>query len=615
MNLSDETATSDLSPLGPADLQRLHQPPEDSFDEEILRLIPDDIFAQTIDRDRRIMGKRIRKRVLESGSPNGDRGSDSDEVRTPSKTTPTKKKPARAPPNPPADPPERMPRGKKPVEASTRLTRAQKAAGVVQPVPPAPPRAPAAPLPAAPPARPPAKQAAPIRPPAPAKKAPAVKKPAKKAPVRPVVPRTPTRPKGPARAPKRTPARRVSFDVPEDDDDEDEVDQDDDDEDDQPEEPEDEEEVEQLPARRSVVNGRSARFARPETDEENVFMDVDDAEDAPAFAQPVRGAKRMLLHRSDAASAEDAPSPVRKKQATEDVWGRFVPGRTGDSRIATIPECARTIIVGGLRIYLPLHLFAPEVLRAEEKNRLAFRPDDAALTRVPQALVMENDMTVQNYMTWSKKLLQALDVLKVDGFVQNMFKAHFDFVQMAEDFELEWPTWRLYDIRRRSLVKGDEPVDISNFDAALYGQVQRLVNAQVNADRRRGNNAHYPRDSLSYSSHSNSYRPAAASGSSYVPAQSNHTRGEALKNLKYTRCIICGSNSHIYDKDSRHPARARWMVWDSRGDVWVTPDTHELVCWVFNSNGKCTKPSCRFRAAGHRCSLCGGDHSCHSCTK
>ncbi|KZV78303.1 hypothetical protein EXIGLDRAFT_691650 [Exidia glandulosa HHB12029] len=354
----------------------------------------------------------------------------------------------------------------------------------------------------------------------------------------------------------------------------------------------------------AVAGGRrSHRFVNPPAQLARIGEDADDG-----FEQP-RGQKRPHPLRTSVASASDVISPHRKKTNTGDVWDHFEEGRTVDSRIATIPECVKTIVLGGLVTYLPLHLFAPEILQAEERARMSLRPDESVLTRVPQPLVAETDATPEQYMTWSKKMILALELLEVPQRVINMYEKHFRDVQTDERFISDWPVWRLYDLRRRSLVKGARPLDISVFDEVLFRQCQNVVTSDMNARIRSMS------DRLQQRNDRKPSQPASASTHSNQGASTSRAQGKTdMKALKYSCCFICGSSSHTHDKDvTRTDCPPRWLVYDKRLNAYRTPDTRALLCYHYNSDNGCSKPACRFANNGHRCSLCGGAHACGQC--
>ncbi|KZW00073.1 hypothetical protein EXIGLDRAFT_697124 [Exidia glandulosa HHB12029] len=323
-------------------------------------------------------------------------------------------------------------------------------------------------------------------------------------------------------------------------------------------------------------DSRSTRYNRPAH-----LGPRDDDEDLLDFEQP-----------------REAQSPVHKKQQTTNPnWDRFVPGRVVDPKLATIPECVKAIVNGGFYHYLPLHFFAPEILKGGGESSHDVAPG--------RPLVSELDADVESYMMWSKKALAAFKVLGVPDNIIDMFDSHFTEVQTREDFRDEFEMWRLYDYRQRSLVKGDTPADISVINEELLRQCRSVVTSQLNAKMRAAmENARRP-----------DRKPAAASTSqSATSRNASSSTKDTTKPLKYSRCLICGSSTHTYNKDvTRDDCKTKWLSFDKLRGAWKTPDTRALLCWAWNSAGGCKKPKCRFDRHGHRCSLCGGDHGTHDC--
>ncbi|KZV92311.1 hypothetical protein EXIGLDRAFT_692770 [Exidia glandulosa HHB12029] len=368
----------------------------------------------------------------------------------------------------------------------------------------------------------------------------------------------------------------------------------------QEEEDEDEEDEGELEEQDDQEGGsddpfnRSARYTRP--------TQADEVEDY------YQGQKRTQSMRASVASRSDVPSPPRKKRtgaSNVDAFAHFAPGRTADPYLSQIAECARLIITGGFKLYLPLHFFAPEIRRAEEEARLTLRPDETILARAPRPKVLESQASREQFMTWVQLALKAFHALHVPDMVINMYQKHWGHVQTAEDSESEWTTWRDYDLRRRAQVKGERPIDISELDLETLRLCRSATQAKINADMRAATLRYQER------------RPAAAQATSNnaQASTSGTAKTQALKVMKYLRCLICGSRTHTHDKDvSRDDCDATWLVRDERG-TWKTPDTKSPICWMFNSVGGCSKSACRFSKQGHRCALCGGAHGCHSCPK
>ncbi|KZV92195.1 hypothetical protein EXIGLDRAFT_769174 [Exidia glandulosa HHB12029] len=321
---------------------------------------------------------------------------------------------------------------------------------------------------------------------------------------------------------------------------------------------------------------RVDRYMRPRQD-----VDVDD----------LRGQKRSQSMRASVASRSDVPSPPRKKRpgaGDVDAFAHFAPGRTADPYLSQISECARIIITGGFKQYLPLHFFSPEVRRAEEEARLLLRPDESILTRVPRSKVLESQATHEQFMTWTQLALKAFPALRVPEMIVSMYERHWGHVQTAEDAESEWTTWRDYDLRRRAQVKGDYPIDISELDLETLRLCRAATQAKLNAEMRAAT-VRYQRPSGAQATSSNAQASTSATA-----------KTQALKVLKYSRCLICGSRTHTHDKDvARDDCDTLWLVRDERG-TWKTPDTKAPICWMFNSVGGCSKTLCRFAKSGHR---------------
>lgn len=303
-------------------------------------------------------------------------------------------------------------------------------------------------------------------------------------------------------------------------------------------------------------------------------------------------------------------SPDRKKNA----YAHFRPGREVDDRLARIPECVREIIEEGHRTYLPVHLFAEEILVLEDKARLAARPGETPVIRSIDILVTEDKMTTDLYCSWSKLHIMALELLDIDEFVIKMFKSHYDIVQTARDFRSAWPTWRLYDIRRRQLVRGSKPQDISRYSHDLFSRITNELSAKALAELEAAT-----RHATATAS-SRLARSARGTGATLGTAESASSRNAAaptktagggtagagaLKNLKFDSCLACASRAHKYDKDAPKQCEPRWLVYDAALGNHKTPTDGAFICWAFNSVGGCKAGSRCRRKTGHVCSLCG----------
>lgn len=302
-----------------------------------------------------------------------------------------------------------------------------------------------------------------------------------------------------------------------------------------------------------------------------------------------------------------------------------MPGRVIDDRITRIPDCVRDIIEDGHKAYLPLHLFAEEVLELEAAARLATRPGEAPVVRAFDICITEDRMDTDLYGSWSKLHLLALELLDIDPWVIKMFRSHYDIVQTARDYRSAWPAWRLYDIRRRQLVRGKTPMDISFYDHALFSRITNELSAKALGDLEA---ARLRADSSRATRNQRTTGTAQGSGSASTSAQGSAsatarnasgakpgTGGGALKKLKFACCIACGSRAHLYDKDSPNQCEPRWLVWDKELRNHKAPTSGAFVCWSWNSADGCKAGSRCRRKDGHCCSLCGNAaHGAQSCT-
>lgn len=294
-----------------------------------------------------------------------------------------------------------------------------------------------------------------------------------------------------------------------------------------------------------------------------------------------------------------------------------------DDRLNRIPDCVRAIIEDGHKIYLPLHLFAEEVLDLEASARLAARPGEAPVIRSADICVTEDRMSTDFYGTWSKLHILALELLEINPWVIKMFQSHYDLVQTARDYRTAWPAWRMYDIRRRQLVKGAKPMDISGYDLALYSRITNELSARALADldaarlRVDSRAPRAPRHANTGPSGSAGAGAPSASASSRN-AQGPKTRtggGGALAKLKFGRCLACGSRAHLYDKDAPSQCDPRWLVFDRELGNHKTPTSGSFICWAWNSDDGCKVGGRCRRKDGHLCSLCGSAaHGAQSCS-
>lgn len=319
-------------------------------------------------------------------------------------------------------------------------------------------------------------------------------------------------------------------------------------------------------------------------------------------------------------SPSDIPSPERKRNA----YAHFQPGRVVDDRINRIPDCVRAIIEDGHKSYMPLHLLAEEVLDLEAAARLSARPGEAPVVRAFDIIVTEDRMTTDLYGTWSKLHILALELLEISPWVIKMFQSHYDLVQTARDYRSAWPAWRLYDIRRRQLVRGHKPMDISMYDHALFSRItnelsaKALVdfeNARQRVDSRTSRSARPSYPGPSTSALGNASGSTASASSRNAQGTKARSGGGALAKLKFGRCLACGSRAHLYDKDVPSQCESRWLVFDSALGNHKTPTSGTFVCWAWNSDDGCKLAARCRRKDGHVCSLCGSAaHGSQTCS-
>lgn len=308
------------------------------------------------------------------------------------------------------------------------------------------------------------------------------------------------------------------------------------------------------------------------------------------------------------------PSPERKRNA----YSHFRPGRVVDDRLNRIAHCVRDIINDGHKIYLPLHLFSEEIISLETKARFSTKPGEPVIIRPQDICVLEDNMSTDDYGPWSKLHILALKLLDIDPWVVSMFQSHYDLVQTARTYKSAWPAWRLYDIRRRQLVSGLKPMDISRYDKDLFSDITNELSAQTLADLRSvAKRADSARDAPRGSRSRNSAAGSATANASVASSSRNAsavTGGGAIKKLKFARCLACGSDAHSYDKDKRTQCDAKWLVWDDKLDNHKLPTNGEYSCWAYNSLSGCKSGSRCRRKDGHCCSLCGSaTHGAQTC--
>lgn len=231
-------------------------------------------------------------------------------------------------------------------------------------------------------------------------------------------------------------------------------------------------------------------------------------------------------------------------------------------------------------------------------------------------------MTTDLYGSWSKLHILALNLLEIDPWVIRMFQSHYDIVQTARDYRSAWPAWRLYDIRRRQLVRGHKPMDISLYDHALFSRITNELSAKALADLESARHRvdarparARPTGAPAAQSHSNASGSVPSASSRNAQGGKTRSGGGALAKLKFGRCLACGSRAHLYDKDTPSQCNAKWLVFDNELGNHKTPTSGSFVCWAWNSEDGCKLASRCRRKDGHVCSLCGSAvHGSQACT-
>ncbi|KZV93166.1 hypothetical protein EXIGLDRAFT_691930 [Exidia glandulosa HHB12029] len=616
--------------------------PTDTYEAELAQALPFDIHAAAYQRDARVMERHANKKRLQ-GEPDGDRGSDD---AAPSARTSKAPEPAH-------EPPSRMPAGKKTAQpAGTRRTRQQSVLEGVDP-----------PVFELPPARKTAQQKPSTKDPKPLLALPGPSPPVvplasriakTAAPARPSLFQPPARkpatslfgPTQLARAPSTPPrlqtkSKKASAREVEEDEDEDELeyvqdadadmdwvegpDLDNDEHDVTPNSPTVEHVKRRVakkaaPAPKKVAPApkpknvaapapRSTRFSVPapahidDVDDDDADEDVFGEREEVVYEEP-RGKKRGPPPRKSGVSREEGASPPHKR--TTSVFDHIVPGYEGDSRVSMVPDCVREIVEGGFKIYLPMHYFSLDVLKQEEDARVGLRPGESLTVRLPPPTVPESQASASMWMQWAKRMLKVLEILHVPAFVVKMFTSHFDHIFLANDLTSAWIVWRYYDIARRQQFKGDHPYDISRLDRTLLADMRDRVTTEL----------HERMEASMSRSRPSTQAPAAKTKISSTSTQEPRASGSGtVLKLRYTRCMICGSHTHVYEKDVvRKDCPPKWLAPEVGKNTFKCPDTNAYVCWLFNGTAGCSKSTCRHKKDGHRCSLCGSTaHGCHGC--
>ncbi|EJD33535.1 hypothetical protein AURDEDRAFT_177380 [Auricularia subglabra TFB-10046 SS5] len=367
-------------------------------------------------------------------------------------------------------------------------------------------------------------------------------------------------------------------------------------------------------------DGSDGRAIIAQGSEDHPHFDEDKAEEEAYYSDPGATPPRANGKRA-ARHTPPARSPVPKKKKLN--FDRFQEGRTMETTDAVLTELARRVIVDlSLEKYLPLHYLSDEVVEQEERAIVVTIDDER-----PKIVVTRGESTCsyEDWVTWSDRLLGALAALRVPPLIFRMFSRHFRTVRRGRRHGSTWATWRAYDIATRRRLCYDKPPDIGIFDKKLFDILERDGFARMMEQQERLNARTErllgARAGLSKGSHDGHGGPGrsshgAAASRSRQPSTSTGTR---YVKSTYDRCLLCGSGSHLFDKEKGNkqecPRKPTWLSWDKVHGVYKVPGEDAVICWRFNSKQSCGLDDCRLRA-GHRCSLCGSrNHGCHKCTK
>ncbi|KZV79472.1 hypothetical protein EXIGLDRAFT_707039 [Exidia glandulosa HHB12029] len=275
-------------------------------------------------------------------------------------------------------------------------------------------------------------------------------------------------------------------------------------------------------------------------------------------AMPLRhdGALRMMYDRLKRAvpartknAYEEVASPAHKKVAT--AFDHIVPGYEGDKHLSMVPDCVREIVDGGFKVYLPLHLFDLDVLRQEEDVWVGLRPGESVTTHLPPPKIPESKVSCQLWMQWMKRMLACLEVLGVPAFVIKIFSSHFDHIMLADDFVTTWQVWLLYDMRRHQLFKGEWLHDIARLDRDLLARMRDTITTRLQTRMEQ------VLSRMRLSARASSSKMSATSLTQELRASGT----KDLLKLKYLWCLICGSRTHVFDKDALHKdCKPCWLI-------------------------------------------------------
>lgn len=308
-------------------------------------------------------------------------------------------------------------------------------------------------------------------------------------------------------------------------------------------------------------------------------------------------------------------SPAAKRDKFDADYSNFQPGYRADPVLMSIPECAKEILLAGTKFYLPLQYLSDEVLQAEESSSVIMRPGDVEGARRIVVAVDETTMTTDQYASWSRRHLRAMEALNIRAEWVAMFNSHYTNIITASDWKTAWPRYRAYDIRQRRRARGEFPEDISAFDRTLFDTFTSQAANQVLIDleealARTKSGPSRQRDAPSRAGSSSKQHAASTRVSSTTGRTSKDT---SLAKFVFDRCWVCGgAHTFKFDVPLAQRCTPRYLVHDAAEDVYRIPASGALVCWGYNCKTGCRRKACR---QAHCCALCGAAHSSSSCSR
>lgn len=315
-------------------------------------------------------------------------------------------------------------------------------------------------------------------------------------------------------------------------------------------------------------------------------------------------------------SYAEGDSPAHKRDRVDADYSNFRPGYRADPVLASIPECAKEILMAGTKFYLPLQYLSDEVLEAEEASSIIMRPGDNESARRIVVTVDEATMTPQQYSSWSRRHIRAMEALRIRPEWIAMFASHYENIITASDWESAWPRYRIYDIKQRRRTKGVLPEDISRFDREMFDGITSVAAnktlsdldealARVKATASRTRNPPSQSGARTSQSHGNQSASSSTRGA---------TKNGSLVKFVFDRCWVCGDKTHLFKFETPVAQRCspRHLVHDAVDDEYKVPGSGNLICWAYNCKTGCRRKQCKH---AHCCSLCGGAHACGACSR